>query len=78
MRISAITTVLAIQVKERVYFDMYFGKYDMNLLEEAKKLLLKVYEYNYGEPSMRSKVKRLETIISKIEVLQQTNENKEQ
>lgn len=56
---------------------MYFGKYDMNLLEEAKKLLLKVYEYNYGEPSMRSKVKRLETIISKIEVLQQTNENKE-
>ena len=47
---------------------MYFGKYDMNLLEEAKKLLLKVYEYNYGEPSMRSKVKRLETIISKIEV----------
>lgn len=57
---------------------MYFGKYDMNLLEEAKKLLLKVYEYNYGEPSMRSKVKRLETIISKIEVLQQTNENKEQ
>lgn len=57
---------------------MYFGKYDMNLLEEAKKLLLKVYEYNYGEPSMRSKVKRLETIISKIEVLQQTNENEEQ
>lgn len=57
---------------------MYFGNYDMGLLQEAKKLLLKVYEYNYGEPSMRSKVKRLETIISKIEVLQQTNENKKQ
>lgn len=57
---------------------MYFGNYDMGLLQEAKKLLLEVYEYNYGEPSMRSKVKRLETIISKIEVLQQTNENKKQ
>lgn len=54
---------------------MYFGEYDMDLLEQARKLLIKVYEYNYGEPSMRGKVKRLETIISKIEILQQTNEH---
>lgn len=55
---------------------MYFGEYDMNLLEEAKKLLIKVYEYNYGEPSMKSRVNRLETIISKIDILQKTNNDK--
>ena len=46
------------------------GVYDLRLLEEARKNILKVYEYHYGDSYMRKEIKRLETIISKIETLQ--------
>ena len=46
-----------------------FDKYDHDLLEKARRLIMKVYEYNYGDPKMKSKVKRLETIINKLEEL---------
>ena len=47
-----------------------FDTYDQDQLEKAKQLLIKLYEYNYGTPSMRQEVNRLETIIKKLEVLQ--------
>lgn len=48
----------------------YFDHYDQDQLEKAKQLLMKVYEYHYGDSKMRSKIKRLETIIAKLETLQ--------
>ena len=45
-------------------------EYDIDLMEKAKQLLIKVYEYHYGDSYMRKEIKRLETIISKIETLQ--------
>lgn len=47
-----------------------FDQYDHDQLEKAKQLLIKVYEYHYGDSKMQSKVKRLETIIAKLETLQ--------
>lgn len=48
-----------------------FEEYDKNKVEEARKILSKVYEYYYGEHKTRKLWKRLETIISKIEELQE-------
>lgn len=45
-------------------------KYDKEQLEKAKQLLIKVYEYHYGDSYMKSEVNRLDTIIAKIEFLQ--------
>lgn len=45
-------------------------EYDLDQMEKAKQLLMKVYTYHYGDSKMRSQIKRLETIISKIEILQ--------
>ena len=45
-------------------------EYDQEQLKKAKSLLVKVYEYHYGDSYMKSEIKRLETIIAKIEVLQ--------
>ena len=47
-----------------------FSQYDIDQMEKAKQLLLKVYYYHYGVSKMRSKVKRLETILAKLESLQ--------
>lgn len=47
-----------------------FGEYDQQQLEAARKLLLKVYEYHYGDSHMRKELGRLETIIAKLEALQ--------
>ena len=41
--------------------------YDQNLLSEARKLIMTVYEYYYGDSQFRSHYKRLETIINKID-----------
>lgn len=49
-----------------------FDAYDMEQLDKAKQILEKVYEYHYGDSLMRGQVKRLETIIKKIEHLQNT------
>ena len=43
--------------------------YDLARIEEAKKLLTKVYEYYYGSTPFRPHVKRLETILKKLEEL---------
>ena len=48
---------------------MPFDEYDKNKLIEAKKLLVKVYEFNYGSPRMHKEVNRLETIINKLDFL---------
>lgn len=47
-----------------------FDRMDQNRLQEAKELLIKVLEYNYGAPGMRQKIGRLDTIIKKLEILQ--------
>lgn len=46
-----------------------FSKYDRDQMEKARRLILKVYERYYGDNKMRSKVKRLETIHTKLEYL---------
>ncbi len=47
-----------------------FEPYDMDKLQKAKDLLQAVLNYYYGFQPMKSKVKRLETIIVKLETLQ--------
>lgn len=51
-----------------------FDNYDMEKLAKAKRLLMEVYDYNNGGRLMGKKVKRLETIIIKLEVLENMNE----
>lgn len=50
-----------------------FEEYDLRKMEAAKQELIKIYEYYYGAPRMSKKVKRLETIIKKIEELQKND-----
>ena len=50
-----------------------FEEYDLRKMGAAKQELIKIYEYYYGAPSMSKKVKRLETIIKKIEALQKND-----
>lgn len=45
------------------------GEYDKRKLQEARELILKVYEYHSGDSYMRKEIKRLETIILKIDYL---------
>lgn len=47
-----------------------FTRYDHDKLAKAKSMLLDVLYYHYGNPRMTRKLKRLETIIAKLEVLQ--------
>ena len=47
-----------------------FSEYDQDKLQKAKRLLIEVYEYYYGVPGMRQELNRLDTIISKLEILQ--------
>lgn len=44
-------------------------EYDKQLLVEAKRLINIVYTYHYGDSYMRKEIKRLETILSKIDAL---------
>ena len=39
-----------------------FDEYDQLKLQEAKRLITEVYEFNYGAPRMSRKIKKLETI----------------
>lgn len=48
---------------------MIFDEYDKIKLEKAKKLITEVYEYNYGAPRSGSEIKKLETIIRKLDFL---------
>lgn len=47
-----------------------FTQYDHDKMEKAKQLLLDVLNHHYGNPQMARKMKRLETVIIKLEVLQ--------
>lgn len=47
-----------------------FDQYDLDKMAKAKTLLLEVLEYNDGGPRMGRKVRRLKTIIEKLEVLE--------
>ena len=46
-----------------------FGEYDVEQLRAAKRLLLKVYEYHYGDSHIKKELDRLETIINKLDAL---------
>ena len=50
-----------------------FSQYDQDKLQKAKRLLIEVYEYYYGVPGMRREINRLDTIIAKLETLQNLN-----
>ena len=47
-----------------------FGEYDLEQLAKARKHLQKVYDYHYGDSYMRKELGRLETIITKLDELQ--------
>lgn len=47
-----------------------FDQYDYDKMAKAKGLLMDVLNYNYGAPRMGRYVKRLETIIEKLEILE--------
>lgn len=44
-------------------------EYDKEQLKKAKNLIDKVYTYHYGDSYMRKEIKRLETIITKIDAV---------
>lgn len=44
-------------------------EYDRLKLREARAIIDKVYEYNYGDWRVRGQVKRLETILKKLDDL---------
>lgn len=44
-------------------------EFDIELLQKAKTNIIKVYEYHYGDSYMRREIKRLETILNKIDML---------
>ena len=46
-----------------------FDECDFEQMQKARELILKVYEYHYGDSKMQSEIKRLETIISKLDYL---------
>lgn len=49
---------------------------DINKLKEARKLLVSVYEFNYGAYRSRSLVNRLFTIVKKIDdILKESEQN---
>ena len=45
------------------------GEYDRDKLKNARRDILSVYEYHFGDSYMRSEIQRLETIIRKIDHL---------
>jgi len=49
--------------------DVKFEEYDIRLLREANDILCKVEGCNFGDPRRRQQVKRLSTIIKKLEEL---------
>lgn len=46
-----------------------FGEYDFQQLEQARSLISKVYDFHYGDSYMQKEIKRLETILQKIDYL---------
>lgn len=54
---------------------MKLSEYDINKLDDAKKIIQSVYEYNYGSPKCKTHIKRLETILKKLNELIELNRN---
>ena len=44
-------------------------EYDKKLLCEAKHIIMKIYTFYYGVSKMRTDIRRLETILKKIDQL---------
>lgn len=44
-------------------------EYDVRLLREARQKITVVYNYHYGAPRSRGVIKRIETILAKIDRL---------
>ena len=53
-----------------------FDEYDMEKLRKAEKLLVEVYEYNYGAPNSKRAISRLETILAKLNAFTKTHGGK--
>lgn len=49
----------------------FFDEYDLNKLKEAQKLLKEVYEYNYS--TYKPEVKKLLTVIRKLDAIIENN-----
>lgn len=47
-----------------------FEQIDVDKINKAKSLLIEVLSYYYGAPGYAAQIKRLETIIGKIEALE--------
>ena len=45
------------------------SEYDYDLLTKARALIERVYGYHYGDSYMRKEIKRLETIIKKLDYI---------
>lgn len=45
------------------------GEYDRQQLKKARDLIMGVFTYHYGDSYMRTEIRRLEAIISKIDLL---------
>lgn len=52
-------------------------EYDLQKLRKARRLIDEVYNYYYGFNPTRSQYKRLETILSKLDYLIESNERKD-
>ena len=52
-------------------------EYDYQALREAKQRIMVVYNYHYGAPRSKGVVKRLETILGKLDQLIQAGEGDE-
>ena len=49
-------------------------EYDVKALREARQRIMVVYNYHYGAPRSRGVIKRIETILAKIDSLIKENE----
>ena len=56
---------------------VHFDAYDMEKVQKAYNLLLEVQEYNYEEPTTHCVIKRLNTIVSKLDELIKINAQNE-
>lgn len=50
-------------------------EYDVKALREARQRIMVVYNYHYGAPRSRGVIKRLETILAKIDSLIKESED---
>lgn len=50
-------------------------EYDVHALREARQRIMVVYNYHYGAPRASGTIKRIETILAKIDHLIRENED---